>query len=291
MPQVRRRKAEPETAKLDRENLGTDILEELIAIIDSEVKTSKIRIDDIVIGVFYTGVKLSTGHGGVAFTPVQEIPDAVCCPKSYGKMPRSGHLSGQPLDVVLMQSMSLNPLESAVGVAAINAVSQKILFDGSYGKHKIIFYRDVLDEVEIKPTDTVAMIGAFTPYIKKLEGNVKNLYVIERNPRAISKGGTPLLPEELSKKLLPKADIVIASGSTVVNHTVGEVLRLSRKARQVVLSGPTASMIPDPFFKRGVTVMGGVKIIDADRMLQVVGEAGSGYALLNECATKTLFKK
>ena len=269
----------------------TNILEELIEIIRGEVRTAKIKVDDIVVGVFYTGVKLSTGHGGVAFTPVQEIPDAVCCPKSHGQMPKSGHLSGQPLDEVLMDSMNPSPLKSAIGVAAVNAISQKILFDGKYEKHKAIFYMDVIDAIKIKPTDTVAMVGAFTPYIKRLEGNVKKRYVIERNPRAMVKGGTPLHPEELSKKLLPKADVVIASGSTVVNHTVGEILRLSSRAREVVLSGPTASMIPDPFFKRGVTVMGGVKIIDADRMLKVISEAGSGYALQKECAAKMLFKK
>ncbi|MFH1821588.1 MAG: DUF364 domain-containing protein [Methanobacteriota archaeon] len=291
MVEKKRREAKPKIVEPAREAVDTKILEELIKIIRGEVNTSKIRVKDVVVGVFYAGVKLSTGHGGVAFTPVQEIPDAVCCPRSYGKMPNSGHLSDKTLDEVLMDSMSPGPLKSAVGVAAVNAISQKILFDGEYRKHEPIFGLDVIDAIEIRPADTVVMIGAFTPYIKRLEGKVKNLYVIERNPKAMVKGGTPLLSEELSKKLLPKADVVIASGSTVVNHTAGEILRLSKKAREVVLSGPTASMIPDPLFKRGVTAMGGVKINDTDRMLKVVSEAGSGYALLKECAIKMLFKK
>ncbi len=29
----------------------------------------EVRIDDLVIGIFFTGVKLSTGYAGVAFTP------------------------------------------------------------------------------------------------------------------------------------------------------------------------------------------------------------------------------
>ncbi len=273
------------------EPVGTEILEELIGIIKGEVKTSKIKVAGVAVGVFYTGVKLSTGHGGVAFTPVQEIPDSVCCPKSYGQMPMSGHLSGQPLDEVLEGAMDPNPLRSAIGVAAVNAVSQKILFDWGYARHKPVFHMDVVDAIEIRPTDTVVMIGAFTPYIRRFEGAVKKLHVIERNPKAMVKGGTQLLPEEASKRLLPRADVVIASGSTMVNHTLGQLLKLSAGAREFVLSGPTASMVPDPLFKRGVTAMGGVKIIDADMMLKVISEAGSGYALQKECAAKMFFKK
>lgn len=49
-------------------------------------------IDDLVIGVFFTGVKLSTGHAGVAFTPIGDVPEAVCCPTSAARMPQAGSL-------------------------------------------------------------------------------------------------------------------------------------------------------------------------------------------------------
>jgi hypothetical protein len=32
------------------------------------------------VAVFFTGVKLSSGHAGVAFAPIAEIWEAVCCP-------------------------------------------------------------------------------------------------------------------------------------------------------------------------------------------------------------------
>lgn len=277
--------------KVAQDFAGTKIEEELVKMVRKEVDASRIKVDTVVVGIFYTGVKLSTGHGGVAFTPAHEIPDAVCCPRSYGKMPNSGHLSSLLLDDVLNDATSPSPLKSTIGIAAINAVSHKVLFGGDYKKHKAILGLDVLDSIEIRPTDTVAMIGAFTPYIKRLKGNVKKLYVFERNPEAVLKGEVPLYSEESSRKLLPKADVVIASGATIVNHTIGGILSLSGHAREVILSGPTASMVPDPLFKRGVTAIGGVKVNDVDRMLKVVSEAGSGYALTKECATKVVFKK
>ncbi|HKZ15831.1 MAG TPA: DUF364 domain-containing protein, partial [Geobacteraceae bacterium] len=49
------------------------------------------------------------------------------------------------------------------------------------------------------------------------------------------------------------------------------------KAREVILAGPTASTWPEPFFRRGVTVLGGISINNPDRLLQIVSEGGSGY--------------
>ncbi len=36
-------------------------------------------------------------------------------------------------------------------------------------------------------------------------------------------------------------------------------------------------MWPEPLFRRGVTALGGLAVRDADRLLQIVGEGGSGY--------------
>ena len=42
-----------------------------------------ITIERAVFGLFFSGVKLSTGHGGVCYTPVKEMPEAVCCRAFY----------------------------------------------------------------------------------------------------------------------------------------------------------------------------------------------------------------
>ncbi|WP_309493280.1 DUF364 domain-containing protein [Candidatus Hecatella orcuttiae] len=268
----------------------TPLVKELVDLIRSRTDVSSLRVERVVVGVFYTGVKLNTGHGGVAFTPIHEIPDAVCCPKSFGKMPSSGRLTELSLEEVFEYPYSRSPLVSAVGVAALNAVSQKIISEKS-AKYDIVYDKDALDLAGIGPEDTVAMIGAFTPYIKRLKGNVKNLYVIERNPRALSGFDLHVHPEEASKDLLLKADVVIVSGASIVNQTIDGILGLASQAREIILSGPTASMMPEPFFKRGVSVMGGVKIDNADRMLEIVSQAGSAYTLFKECAVKMAVRK
>ena len=53
-------------------------------ILASEYNT--ITIERVMIGVFFTGVKLSNGVGGVSYTLVKDIPQAVCCPSSAGRI-------------------------------------------------------------------------------------------------------------------------------------------------------------------------------------------------------------
>jgi len=45
-----------------------------------------VTIERLTIGVFFTGVKLSNGAGGISYTPVKDIPQAVCCPSSAGRI-------------------------------------------------------------------------------------------------------------------------------------------------------------------------------------------------------------
>ncbi len=48
-------------------------------------------------------------------------------------------------------------------------------------------------------------------------------------------------------------------------------------------------MIPDAFFKRGVNVMAGVRILDPDLMIKILKQGGSAYHLLKECSEKIAF--
>jgi uncharacterized protein (DUF4213/DUF364 family) len=48
-------------------------------------------------------------------------------------------------------------------------------------------------------------------------------------------------------------------------------------------------MLPDAFFKRGVHVMAGVRILDPDSMIKILKQGGSAFHLLNECSGKIAF--
>jgi uncharacterized protein len=250
----------------------------------------KARIEDLVIGIFFTGVKLSTGHSGVAFTPIGEIPEAVCCPTTAARMPQAGGLHGKTAFEVLAYSLDRNVLKSAMGIATLNALSQAILERDGNTKYSIVKETDGFDLLEIQAYETVSLIGAFGPYIRRLKMMGNRFFIIEKNTQT-------LRPEEMKYfrtesemvSALQESHVVIMTGTAIVNQTIDTIIsRLSGKQRAAII-GPTASMLPDAFFKRGVQIMAGISITDPDRMIQILKQGGSGYHLFKECSEKIAF--
>ena len=273
-------------------NERKSITKELIEIIRKSQIINRLNITtkDVRIGVFYTGVVLNTGHAGMSYTPVQEIPEAVCCPRSYAKMPQAGTLLSFPVADLMAYALDDNVLKASVGIAAINALSA-ILLEDDHCPYKPSAYGNALDLIQITGEDTVVMVGAFPPFIKRIQEITKKLFVIEKNPRAVGKGDTVQIePEARLQEIIPNGNILIVTGVTLVNHTLEPILGLARNARDIVVVGPTASVYPEPPFKRGVTVMGGVRITDAKKMIHLIGEAGSGYDFFEQCAEKIVIR-
>src|SRR5438477_9431684 len=57
-----------------------ETLEEIAEILGPEL--DGLTVERAVIGLFFTGVKLSNGVAGACATPIKTIPEAVCCPTS-----------------------------------------------------------------------------------------------------------------------------------------------------------------------------------------------------------------
>ena len=103
-----------------------------MAILDETAQLAKQKLGDIfhdltiersVVGLFFTGVKLSNGAGGVCFTPIKEIPEAVCCPSSAGRIFDPGKISGMKAVNALSALSSPEPMKVAVAIATLNALS------------------------------------------------------------------------------------------------------------------------------------------------------------------------
>ena len=249
-----------------------------------------IRVDDLVIGIFFTGMKLSTDHGGVAFTPIGEIPEAVCCPTTAARMPQAGDLEGRPLSEILKYSLDNNVLKSAIGVAALNAISQWIIESERENEYQIVKDRDGFDLLEIEPGETVSLIGAFGPYIRRLKMMGNAFFIIEKNPQTLRPDEMKYFkPETEITSALEESDVVVITGTAIVNHTIDPILSSIPNGRRTAIIGPTTSMIPDAFFGRGVQVMAGVRILNPDRMIKILKQGGSAYHLLRDCAEKIAF--
>jgi uncharacterized protein len=270
------------------------VIAETIEILEERSPTplKDVWIDDLVIGIFFTGVKLSTGHAGCAFTPIGEIPEAVCCPTTAARMPQAGNLEGSPVSEVLKYSMDPNVLKSAIGVATLNALTQWIIDLEEKGKYQVIQDKDGFDLLEIQPHETVSLIGAFGPYIRRLKTMGNPFFIIEKNAQTLKPDEMKYFkPESEMRNALEKSSVVIITGTAIVNHTIDPILSMITNGKRTAIIGPTASMLPDAFFKRGLQVMAGVKILDSDLMIKILKQGGSAYHLLKECSERIAFIK
>lgn len=272
----------------------SSVIAETIDIITekSPAPLQEIWVDDLVIGIFFTGVKLSTGHGGCAFTPIGEVPEAVCCPTSAARMPPAGNLEGKPASEIVNYSLDPNVLKSAIGVATLNALSQWIVESGNEREYEVVKDKDGFDLLNIQPYETVSLVGAFTPYIKRLKAMGNPFFIIEKNRQTLRPDEMKYFkPESEMKTAIEKSQVVMITGTAIVNHTIDAVLSWISNGKRAGIIGPTASMIPDAFFKKGIDVMAGVRILNPDLMLKILKQGGSAYHLLRECSEKIAFVK
>jgi uncharacterized protein (DUF4213/DUF364 family) len=270
------------------------VIADTIKILEEKSPTplGEIWVDDLVIGIFFTGLKISTGHAGCAFTPIGEIPEAVCCPTSAARMPQAGALEGRSVSEILNYALDPNVLKSAIGVATLNALTQWIIESGDQKDYQIIKDIDGFDLLEIQANETVSLIGAFGPYIRRLKMMGNPFFIIEKNPQTLRSDEMKYFKSESEMvSALEKSDVVIMTGTAIVNHTIDDILSLITNGKRTAIIGPTASMIPDAFFKRGVHVMAGVKILNPNLMIKIMKQGGSAYHLLKECSEKIAFVK
>ena len=85
---------------------------------------------------------------------------------------------------------------------------------------------------------------------------------------------------------MPRADVLLITGATLLNDTLEDLLALARPGARVTVVGPTVGMLPDAFVRRGATVLGSVRITRPDEFLDLLAEAGSAPHFLGTCAEK-----
>lgn len=262
---------------------------EIYEILGNEVET--ITVERTVIGLFFTGVRLDNGAGGLCFTPIKAIPEAVCCPSSAKVMPASGKLEGRKAVQFLDEMLSGNFLKKTMGIAVLNALSTVCWTKKPPEAYEIKTGVDALNEMAIPDEGYVIVVGALIPALKKLKQRGKPFGILELDPLTLKADELEfLIPLEKAPEMVPKADLFVITGTTLINDTLEGLLEMRKPGAEVIVVGPTASMLPDAFFRRGVNTIGGVMVTDADRTLNVIAEAGSGYHFFGKGAERTVIQ-
>jgi uncharacterized protein len=269
----------------DQASILSDTIAAIRAILGPELDT--IRVERAVVGLFFTGVKLDNGLCGASATPLKTIPEAVCCPSSAMAMPFSGKMRGRPAIELAREALSAHGIRRAAGIAALNALAELCWCRRPCPEAELQVGVDAFDATDIRAGEQVVVVGAFVPFLKELKRRGQPYLVLEQDPATLKAEEMPFFrPAVEAPAVVPQADVLLITGSTLVNATLEDLLALARPSARVTIVGPTVGMLPDAFFARGADVLGCVRITEPDAFLDLLAEGGSGYHFFGRSAQK-----
>ncbi|MFW9969543.1 MAG: Rossmann-like domain-containing protein [Candidatus Odinarchaeota archaeon] len=252
------------------------ILERTVELVNQIYKIHKImppKVTKIVIGLGYTGVEVSA-YAYEPFLGLASTLPSIINATECNKMNFAGKLTEKPLNELLNWSFEPPSLKKIIGIASLNGVSQHILqIMNPYKKLNV----NLIDGLEINKKTVVNFIGLIRPLIRKVSKLTQKITIVENslsissefNNFNVKQNINQLKEEELF------CDILFCTGTTLVNDTLEPILnKFKRKSQEIILIGPTASIIPDILFDQGIDIVGGMKILNSEATLQILQEGG-----------------
>jgi len=231
------------------------------------------KISKIVVGLGYTGVKVCTQENksflGLAATIPSIVNNTDCT-----KIEFAGSLTNKALFELMDYSLDPPNIRKIVGLATLNAASQHIFnFNKAYTRLR----SDLLSHLKIDENAAITVIGLMKPLIRKLSKITKLITLVE-DSISVSEEFNEFAFKNTIEQLKNKdctTDLLFCTGTALINNTIEKILDLfSKKARKIILIGPSASMIPEILFENGVDIVGGMEIVDPEATLRVLQEGG-----------------
>lgn len=161
-----------------------------------------------------------------------------------------------PLELAELLVSESTP-ETAIGLAAVNALLGPP--EGVLTEHNA---KEIL--AERGAGKRVAMFGHF-PFVDRLKPSCEELWIFERGDGRRDDD----LGEEMVDELLPQADVVAVSSTSIINRTLPEILGRVRPDAFVLMLGPSTPLTPR-FFDFGIDLLCGTVITDPRTVLKAV---------------------
>jgi len=252
------------------------ILENTVKLVLDIYKYRKIlppKVNKVILGLGYTGVELiSYAYDpflGLASTLPKIIRSTNCT-----KIDFAGSLTDKSFKELMSWSNRPPSLEKIIGIATLNAASQHILAVKTPYKE---IEGDLVDFLKITQDTKIIFIGFMKPMIRKVLNKTKHISVIDNNLviKRSYQNITILNDIDDLKESDLSVDILFCTGTSLINKTLERILSVFRKkAKHIVLIGPSISFLPDILFDKGVDVVGGMTITNSGSTIKVLQEGG-----------------
>ena len=217
---------------------------------------SQASVSQVTIGLGYTAVGLTDGRLGVAYTFRDEARGGCTV------LDRSQPLAGKPASELLDLLASTDRIEAGVGLACANALGNR--------PHEGLQRGDILDQLDVRPDDHVGMVGLFRPLVPRLEERAGRLTVFER----VAQPTDRLRPTTEAPDVLPTCQVALITSTSIINHTVDDLLRAAAGCRKVVMLGASTPLLPEVFEATPVAQLSGVIVRQPQDVVRVLSEAG-----------------
>ena len=239
-------------------------------------------IERLVVGVFFVGVKLSNGCGGVAYTPPEIIKNAGCRILK-GNTP---FIRGMGVSEVMTGHIP-GPFAEVIRLATLNALSVPF-FEGN--RYHLDTSGDLSGVPSLFHGRRVCMVGAIIPLLKRLkELETAETMIIDRKKETQDEaeaGYGEFVSPEHTTHALARCETAVFTGAAIANGTIGQLIDMVPGNVAIAVVGPTAGFIPEPLFRRNVALVGTVMVTDIDLALEILAEGGGAYRLFDGCVRK-----
>lgn len=203
-------------------------------------------VSDAVLGLSLTAVELDGIDIGLSYVLRERLPSG-CSIFGFAQ-----HIIGQPaLDVARLVLEGRDDAQRSVGMAVITAATRALnlpdepLTPTPFG-------------LQVNATDKVGMIGYIPGIAEQFARNKAKVFIFDKGLTVNGgDGAKQVMDMSRQPEILPMCDLMIISGSTLINNTLDYLLELCQNAREIVLVGASAPMFTEAFKDTGITALAG----------------------------------
>lgn len=201
-------------------------------------------IKDVVIGISFLGVQLSDDNLAFTYLMREDLPSG-CSIFPYGQE----MIGMKAVDCAEWAVTGKEDVQRGLGCAVLNAASKALRSPATKGDKDFMYQG-------IRPEDTIGVIGHMPPLVQNIAPRVKKYISFDR---AIDMSGSvdnvSIYPVARQAELLPQCDIVYISGTSMINHTSDQIIRMATGAREIYLIGFSLPFYPPAYEDSGLTAI------------------------------------
>lgn len=202
-------------------------------------------IKEAVVGLSLITVQLDNDSIGMSYVLRENLP-AGCSVFPYAQ-----EIIGKPAEEIGEWVLSgQEDAKRGIGMAVLTAAS-------SGQNLQDVESADLPFGIKVLSTDRVGMIGYIHPIAVDFKKKAKDVIVFDMGLSLRGSNTVQVYSMEDQPKLLPACDIVVLSGTTMINNTIDELLSMCTNAREIIMVGSSTPMFPEAFKATKVTVLAG----------------------------------